>query len=58
MKNKLLPLNEAIKGYDIKAIVGASGSFEVIKSINGYPEEVNQFEVKDMKIYQGCMLVP
>ena len=48
VKNKLLPLNEAIKSYDIKAIVGASGSFEVIKSINGYPEEVNQFEVKDI----------
>ena len=48
VKTKLAPLQDAIHNYDINAIVGASGSFEVIKSINGYPDEINEFEVQDI----------
>lgn len=48
IRKELLPLQKAISGLDIAALVGASGSFEVIKSINGYPEEENQFDLQDV----------
>lgn len=41
IKNEVTTLFEAAKPYQIESIIGASGSFEVLESMNGYTKQLH-----------------